>query len=163
MSILCISFILTTDGRICARVLGNFFCDLDGTILPHGQKTVDRAFFDLVHRARDTGYCFCISKQIPPVIIVLFKDVEDDLIFSTSNGCRILYKGNRFDRASSTEYSMVQAVLADFVRWDVILLSTLDGFYVHADHHDHPRVAALLSRITLDNEDPRRFRTRRFR
>lgn len=137
--------------------LGIFFCDLDGTILPHGQKTVDRAFFDLVHRARDTGYCFCISSgRYHQSLLSFFKDVEDDLIFSTSNGCRILYKGTDLIAPHRLEYSMVQAVLADFARWDVIpLLSTLDGFYVHADHHDHPRVAALLEQdYTRLYEDP---------
>ncbi|NLL24995.1 MAG: HAD family phosphatase, partial [Spirochaetales bacterium] len=127
---------------------GIFFCDLDGTILPHGRKTVDQAFFDLVRRAQDKGYCFCISSgRYHQSLLSFFKDVENDLIFSASNGCRILHQGTDLIEPHRMEYSTVQAILADFARWDVIpLLSALDGFYVHADHRDHPRVAALLGR-----------------
>ena len=127
---------------------GIFFCDLDGTILPHGRKTVDQAFFDLVRRAQDKGYCFCISSgRYHQSLLSFFKDVENDLIFSASNGCRILHKGTDLIEPHRMEYSTVQAILADFARWDVIpLLSTLNGFYVRADHRDHPRVAALLER-----------------
>jgi len=126
--------------------LGIFFCDLDGTILPHGKKAVDRAFFDLVLRAREEGYCFCISSgRYHQSLLSFFKDVEDDFIFSTSNGCRILYRGTDLIAPHRMEYSTVQAILADFAKWDVIpLLSALDGFYVRAEHRDHPRVAALL-------------------
>lgn len=136
---------------------GIFFCDLDGTILPHGRKSIDPAFFELVRRAQEKGYRFCISSgRYHRSLLAFFSDVEDDFIFSASNGCRILHKGTDLIKPHRMEHSTVQAILADFARWDVIpLLSALDGFYVHADHLDHPRVAALLGReYTRIYEDP---------
>jgi len=128
--------------------LGIFFCDVDGTILPHGQGAIDSAFFDLVHQAKNQGYCFCISSgRYHQSLINFFKEVKDEVIFSASNGCRILYQGQDLITPHMMERLTVERVLADFTSWDVIgLLSTLDGFYVHHHHAEHPRIVALLER-----------------
>lgn len=127
---------------------GIFFCDVDGTILPHGQARVDQSFFDLVRRSKERGYCFCISSgRYHQSLTSFFKEVENEVIFSASNGCRILYQGADLITPHLIDQATVEAILADFDRWDVIgLISTLDGFYVHKDQSDHPRVLALLER-----------------
>jgi len=76
------------------RYKGMFFCDVDGTILPHGQREVSPSFFSLVHEAKKQGYLFCISSgRFHLSLIPLFAQVEDEVVFSASNGCRILYQG----------------------------------------------------------------------
>ncbi len=77
-----------------SRYKGMFFCDVDGTILPHGQREVPPAFFSLVKEAKEKGYLFCISSgRFHRALLPLFKPVEDEVVFSASNGCRILYQG----------------------------------------------------------------------
>ena len=76
------------------RYNGMFFCDVDGTILPHGQREVSPSFFSLVHEAKERGFLFCISSgRFHLSLIPLFEQVEDEVVFSASNGCRILYQG----------------------------------------------------------------------
>lgn len=73
---------------------GMFFCDVDGTILPHGQREVSSDFFSLVHEAKKKGYLFCISSgRFHLSLLPLFEQVKDEVVFSASNGCRILYQG----------------------------------------------------------------------
>ncbi|WP_345907112.1 HAD-IIB family hydrolase [Sphaerochaeta sp. UBA5849] len=76
------------------RYKGMFVCDVDGTILPHGQREVSPSFFSLVHEAKERGFLFCISSgRFHLSLIPLFEQVEDEVVFSASNGCRILYQG----------------------------------------------------------------------
>lgn len=73
---------------------GMFFCDVDGTILPHGQREVSPSFFSLVHEAKEKGYLFCISSgRFHLSLLPLFESVKDEVVFSASNGCRILHQG----------------------------------------------------------------------
>lgn len=77
-----------------SRYNGMFFCDVDGTILPHGQREISPSFFSLVHEAKDKGYLFCISSgRFHLSLLPLFEQVENEVVFSASNGCRILYQG----------------------------------------------------------------------
>ncbi len=76
------------------RYKGMFFCDVDGTILPHGQREVSSSFFSLVYEAKERGFLFCISSgRFHLSLIPLFHQVEDEVVFSASNGCRILHQG----------------------------------------------------------------------
>ena len=72
---------------------GMFFCDVDGTILPRGQREVSPAFFSLIRKAHERGYLFCISSgRFHRSLLPLFAEVQDLVVFSASNGCKILYK-----------------------------------------------------------------------
>ncbi len=75
---------------------GMFFCDVDGTILPHGQHTISESFFAVVHEARAAGFLICISSgRFHRSLLPLFAPVAQEVVFSASNGCMILYQGRQ--------------------------------------------------------------------
>lgn len=93
-----------------------FFCDVDGTILPHGQCEVSSAFFSLVHEAKKKGYLFCISSgRFHLSLLPLFEQAKDEMVFSASNGCRIFYQGNELIPNHTIQTSDARRITEDLL------------------------------------------------
>lgn len=91
---------------------GLFVCDVDGTILPHGQREIAPSFFSLVREATERGFLFCISSgRFHMALIPLFQPIADLVVFSASNGCRILHHGKDLIPLHSINHADVLAII----------------------------------------------------
>ena len=118
---------------------GIFFCDVDGTILPHGDEAVSPQFFSLVREATARGYLFCISSgRILATLAPLFVEVEDLVVLSACNGCMIIHHGAELIPNHTIEDHHLAPLSASLVEWGAIpLLSATDGLYMPSrlDHN----------------------------
>ncbi|MDX9915189.1 MAG: HAD hydrolase family protein [Sphaerochaeta sp.] len=122
---------------------GIFFCDVDGTILPHGDVAVASQFFSLVREAGDRGYLVCISSgRILETLAPLFVEVEDLVVLSACNGCMILHRGALLVENHTIEAGDILPIADALDSWGAIpLLSTTDGLYLsaHSQHNSGSR------------------------
>lgn len=111
---------------------GMFFCDVDGTILPHGEKTVSPAFFTLVEEARRADFLFCISSgRFHEALVPLFAPVASQVVFSASNGCRVLYREEELFPNHGISRSFAKEIVSALHRWGATaLISTTDAIYL---------------------------------
>ena len=106
---------------------GMFFCDVDGTILPHGQREVSPAFFSLVREAYGKGYLFCISSgRFHRSLLPLFAEVQDLVVFSASNGCKILYRNEPLIPNHGIDASIARTITHTLQSWNAIPLISGD-------------------------------------
>lgn len=138
---------------------GIFFCDVDGTILPHGDKAVSASFFDLVREVCDRGYLMCISSgRIISTLAPLFTEVEDLVIYSACNGCMILHHGRELIPNHTVDGVHIEEISSKLLAWDAVpLFSALDGLYIPA-HIIHNAKSAIyeskaITRFYEDAED----------
>lgn len=111
---------------------GIFFCDVDGTILRHGDEAVSASFFDLVREVSDRGYLMCISSgRIISTLAPLFTEVGDLVIYSACNGCMILHQGRELIPNHTVDGAHIEEISSNLLAWDAIpLFSALDGLYI---------------------------------
>ncbi len=111
---------------------GMFFCDVDGTILPHGQREVSPRFLSLVREARQAGYLFCISSgRFHRSLLSLFSEISNEVVFSASNGCRVLFQEQDLLPLHTIERPLVEEITASLTAWGAIpLISATDAIYV---------------------------------
>ncbi len=108
---------------------GIVFCDVDGTILPHGERTVSSDFFALVEEARQADYLVCISSgRFHEALLPLFSPVSSKVVFSASNGCRVLYQGRELFPNQGIDYSLAEQITSSLHDWGATaLISTTDA------------------------------------
>ncbi|HOE84869.1 MAG TPA: HAD hydrolase family protein [Sphaerochaeta sp.] len=111
---------------------GIFFCDVDGTILPHGDEAVSPRILSLVREATDRGYLFCISSgRIISTLAPLFEEVEDLVVLSACNGCMIIHHGTDLIPNHTIEERHLGPLSSSLLRWGAIpLLSATSGLYM---------------------------------
>lgn len=111
---------------------GIFFCDVDGTILSHGEAAVSPHFFALVREATDRGYLMCISSgRILSTLAPLFLEVEDLVILSACNGCMIVHRGGELIPNHTIEERHRSSLSASLLAWGAIpLFSATSGLYM---------------------------------
>ncbi len=106
---------------------GMFFCDVDGTILPRGQREVSPAFFSLVRKAHEMGYLFCISSgRFHRSLLPLFEEVQDRVVFSASNGCKILYRHEHLIPNHGIDSTTARTITETLQDWKAIPLLSGD-------------------------------------
>lgn len=108
---------------------GIIFCDVDGTILPHGEKTVSSDFFALVEEAMQADFLFCISSgRFHEALLPLFSPVSSKVVFSASNGCRVLYQGRELFPNHGIDHSLAEQITTSLHAWGATaLISTTDA------------------------------------
>ncbi|MGH0053115.1 MAG: HAD-IIB family hydrolase [Sphaerochaetaceae bacterium] len=108
---------------------GMFFCDVDGTILPHGEHSVSPAFFSLVEEAQEANFLFCISSgRFHESLIPLFAPVASHVVFSSSNGCRVLYQGAELFPNRGISRALAEEITATLHAWGATsLISTTEA------------------------------------
>ena len=68
--------------------------DIDGTLIPYGEKALPDALFPLIHRLRRAGVLFCpASGRQFHSLRKLFAPVADELAFLCENGAAIFGPG----------------------------------------------------------------------
>jgi len=127
---------------------GIFFCDVDGTVLPHGEKNVSPDFFSLVKKAQEKDFLFCISSgRFHEALFPLFAPVADDVIFSASNGCRVLYQGIELFQNHGIPSSLAGEIVTSLHSWGATsLVSTTKAIYLSAFSLDRERLARYLAK-----------------
>ena len=127
---------------------GMFFCDVDGTILPHGQKEVEERFFTLVDQALSAGFLFCISSgRFDQSLIPLFPNLEDKLVFSASNGCLVRYQGKTLLPTHIIDRSTANKITDSLLFWNVIpLVSTTTAIYLPHAAYDQQKAKNYLAK-----------------
>lgn len=70
-------------------------CDLDGTLLPEGSKSLNPEIFDLISRLAAKGVCFCVaSGRADFSLRKLFAPVAEDIYFLSENST-VIHEGSR--------------------------------------------------------------------
>ena len=73
------------------------FCDVDGTLLPHGNNIVSNDVFSAINQAVSSGVHICIaSGRSYSDLKTLFAPVVDDVIFICNDGALAVEKNNIF-------------------------------------------------------------------
>ncbi len=111
---------------------GIFFCDVDGTLLPHGDEAVSPQILSVVREATDRGYLFCISSgRIISTLAPLFAEVEDLVVLSACNGCMIIHHGAELIPNHTIDEHHLAPLAASLAEWGAIpLLSATSGLYM---------------------------------
>ncbi|MFA7129741.1 MAG: HAD-IIB family hydrolase [Sphaerochaeta sp.] len=123
---------------------GIIFCDIDGTLLPHGQKAISEEIFSLIKEARQSHYLFCISSgRFHRSMIPLFEPVQDDVVFSASNGSRIIYQGNDIIPNASIDPLLAEEIYEKLhAQKATALISTTEHLYYNSDYMTAERFLA---------------------
>lgn len=140
---------------------GIFFCDVDGTILPHGQAAVSPTFFELVDEVVERGYLMCISSgRIISTLAPLFTAVEDKVIFSACNGCMIIQGGRELIPNHTLEPAHLSEIAAKLLAWDAIpLFSSTVGLHLPKEiRHNAKSEHYALKEITSFYDDMSSFK-----
>jgi Cof subfamily protein (haloacid dehalogenase superfamily) len=129
---------------------GIFFCDVDGTILPHGQGAIEPRFFEVVRTAHRRGYLVCISSgRIFCSLQPLFVEVEDLVVFSACNGCMIVYQGEELIPNHTIGSHDAEEMVNSLLKWGAIpLISSTDGLHLPKKIEHHARSLHYLNRPT---------------
>ncbi len=127
---------------------GIFFCDVDGTILPHGQKEVPREFFSLVDEADAAGYLFCISSgRFDKSLIRLFPGLTQKVVFSASNGCLVLYQDKVLLPSYTIDRPTAKEITNALLSWDAIpLISTTGAIYLPVSAYEKEQEKTYLAK-----------------
>lgn len=109
--------------------------DVDGTLLPYGQKELPPRIFDLIREALARNYMFAAaSGRDYSSLKRLFAPVADDIYFITTNGGQLIYRDELLEKSE-----MPPAIVAELVD-DIeaqglsALVSTLEGSLVRSDN-----------------------------
>lgn len=66
--------------------------DIDGTLLPSGQKELDKELIDIIKELKKNGYAFCVASGRQYLSQKrLFAEVSKDTVFCCENGSVIVY------------------------------------------------------------------------
>jgi hypothetical protein len=127
---------------------GIVFCDVDGTILPHGERTVSSEFFALVEEARQADFLICISSgRFHEALLPLFSPVSSKVVFSASNGCRVLYQGRELFPDHGIEYSMAEQITSSLHAWGATaLVSTTEAIYLPTIAREQLKAKSYLAK-----------------
>lgn len=67
--------------------------DVDGTLVPDGEKTMVPAVFDMIRDCRSAGIAFVVASGRPyPALKKTFAPVRDDVIFVADSGALVVYR-----------------------------------------------------------------------
>ncbi len=90
-------------------------CDLDGTLLPHGQWVPSDELFPLIHRLHACGVAFAAaSGRQYHSLRKLFAPVADDIYFICENGAMV-YHGDRLLSKTKVDTAVAHDLIADIV------------------------------------------------
>ncbi|WP_320130675.1 HAD-IIB family hydrolase [uncultured Sphaerochaeta sp.] len=93
---------------------GIFFCDVDGTLLPYGNKSLSTELMELIHQITKEGYLVCISSGRPYLALLeLFWEVRDEVAFSCCNGSALFYKEKPLADEVFLQRSVVEGMYDD--------------------------------------------------
>lgn len=128
---------------------GIVFCDVDGTILPHGERIVSSEFFAVVEEARQADFLVCISSGrfhkalIPP----LFSPVSSRVVFSASNGCRVLYQGTELFPNHGIARPLAEVITSSLHAWGATaLISTTDAICLPTSSREQLKAKSYLAK-----------------
>ena len=106
---------------------GIFFSDMDGTLLPRGQKGFDSDIYSLVDEIEEAGFLFCISSgRFHISLTSLFNPIPPSIIFSCSNGCRVLYKGNDHLPMQILDPKLVENIYESIKTWGAVPMASTE-------------------------------------
>lgn len=84
--------------------------DIDGTLIPYGEKALPQTLFPLIHRLRRAGVLFCpASGRQFHSLRKLFAPVAEDLAFLCENGAAIFGPGTEEDAPLLSKTPMPRA------------------------------------------------------
>jgi Cof subfamily protein (haloacid dehalogenase superfamily) len=109
-----------------------FFCDVDGTLLPYGNKRLSSELMELIHQTTEEGYLVCISSGRPYLALLeLFWEVREEVVFSCCNGSALLYKGKPLVDEVCLERSVVEGLYRDCLARDCeAIIATAERIYL---------------------------------
>lgn len=118
-------------GTLCARCYmqykGIFFSDVDGTLLPRGQKSFGSDVYELIGEIERSGYLFCVSSgRFHISLTSLFNPIPPSMIFSCSNGCRVLYQGKDHLPMRVLDPDMVKDVYETIKEWGAVPMASTE-------------------------------------
>jgi Cof subfamily protein (haloacid dehalogenase superfamily) len=142
---------------------GIFFCDVDGTLLPYGNKKPSLDLIALIHEITEKGYLVCISSGRPyPSLKELFEEVSEEVVFSCCNGSALLYKGKPLVDGVFLERSVIEGVYADCLARDClaiiatakrIFLSPQTDIPSRRKHYENRIYAQYISKLAEVRQD----------
>ncbi len=101
--------------------------DVDGTLLPYGERVLSEALFPVIREAKARGILFAAaSGREYSSLLQLFEPVKDDIYFISTNGGQIVYRGEVLMEHHFSE-QLVEAFVTDVFRQDSnidVLIST---------------------------------------
>ncbi|AEV30838.1 HAD-superfamily hydrolase, subfamily IIB [Sphaerochaeta pleomorpha str. Grapes] len=111
---------------------GIFFCDVDGTLLPYGNKRLSDEVIELIHQITELGYLVCISSGRPYLSLQeLFQEVKEEVIFSCCNGSALFYKGKPLVDEVFLKRSVLEGVYEDCLARDCLaIIATSERIYL---------------------------------
>ncbi len=127
---------------------GIVFCDVDGTILPHGERTISSEFFALVEEARQADFLFCISSgRFHEALIPLFSPVSSQVVFSASNGCRVVYQGTELFPNHGITRPLAEQITSSLHAWGATaLISTTEAIYLPTFSRNQLKAKSYLAK-----------------
>lgn len=78
--------------------------DVDGTLIPDGEKTINPEYFEVIRELKEQGILFGVaSGRQYASIQKLFAPVKDDIIYIADNGAFVVYQGQEIFCNSMTK------------------------------------------------------------
>ena len=110
------------------------FCDVDGTLLPHGDKNVCSDVFNTINRAVSSGIHFCIaSGRSYPDLKRLFSPVLNDVTFICNDGSLMIKQDNILFSSPLNKYQ-VQCMSKTYKKdYKAMIIYTKDSTYYISD------------------------------
>jgi Cof subfamily protein (haloacid dehalogenase superfamily) len=106
---------------------GIFFCDIDGTLIPHGQAYASPSLVSLMREAPRSGWLFCIdSGRMYPSVRRAFPDMEDHMVVTCSTGGRMFWQGKEIGDAKTIDRETVEKIAKDTLDEGYALLVAAD-------------------------------------
>ena len=118
---------------------GIFFCDVDGTLLPYGNKKLSDELVELIHQITGEGYLVCISSGRPYLsLLELFQEVKEEVIFSCCNGSALFYQGKPLVDGVFLKRSVIEGVYEDCLARDCLAIIATAGTIYLSPQIDAP-------------------------